>query len=184
MALRLDKDKLINDLLDKLKIELESVFEVWESEVYSRLKFGEFADNAEVEAELKKESQCIIAYLRANTYVLADSYGTGSLMLSNNPGFNEYRNSTRWNPARKGNEIVGRPKGTYIDAFGNTKKSLGTMEGLNIEGLEKWDGTVIEPVSPSYALQDAEKFLYSTYLPNAYKLVVKNINFSKYLIES
>lgn len=194
MALRIDKKGLANEILDKLKIELDSVFEIWEKEVYSKLKHQTFRDNAIVESYLIKETNKIIAYLKANTYTLADSYGTGSLMLSNNPGFQSYKNSDRWNRARTGKTIVGRPKGSYKDVFGNTRKSLGTMEGVPIEGLEKWHRRIvednnsseltIEPVSPSYALQDAEKFLYSTYLPNAYKLAIKNINFSKYLIES
>ncbi len=183
MALHFDKKGLANEILDKLKIELENVFETWEKEVYSKMKYS-FADNAVVESELKKETDKIVAYLKANIYVLADSYGTGSLMLSDNPGFQEYRNSDRWNPRRTGKAIVGRPKGEYKDTFGNKKKSQGRMAGLNIEGIEMLNGDVIEPLNPSYALQDAEKFLYSTYLPNAYKLVIKKINFAKYLIES
>lgn len=194
MALRIDKEGLANEILNKLKIELDVVFEVWEKEVYDKLKYPIFRSNAVIESYLTKETNKIVAYLKANIYTLADSYGTGSLMLSDNPGFQSYRNSNRWNPARRGKTIVGRPRGTYKDTFGNTKKSLGTMEGVPIEGLEKWHRRIvedddsseptIEPVSPSYALQDAEKFLYSTYLPNAYKLAIKNINFSKYLIES
>lgn len=183
MALKFDINGLTNEILINLEKELQWVFETWENEVYSKLKYS-FADEAVIESELKKESKIIIAYLKANIYALADSYGTGSLMLDDNPGFQEYRNSDRWNKARKGKTIVGRPRGTYKDAFGNTKKSLGTMEGIPIEGMKKWNGDIIEPLSPSYALQDAEKFLYSTYLPRAYKLAVKNTNFAKYLIES
>lgn len=192
MALHFNIPALTEALLNSLQKELEVAFETWETEVYSRLKFQEFRDNAVVEHLFKKETNMIIAYLKANTYVLADSYGTGSLMLSDNPGFQEYRNSDRWNKARSGKTIVGRPRGSYKDAFGNKEpqKSLGTMEGVPIEGLKRWlhgidSGDVsIEPVSPSYALQDAEKFLYSTYLPRAYKLAVQNVNFGEYLIES
>lgn len=190
MALSFNIPALTEALLNSLQKELEVAFETWETEVYSRLKFQEFRDNAVVEHFFKKETNMIIAYLQANTYVLADSYGTGSLMLSNNPGFQEYRNSDRWNKARSGKTIVGRPRGSYKDAFGNTKSSLGTMEGVPIEGLERWhhgidSGDVsIEPVSPSYALQDAEKFLYSTYLPRAYKLAIQNVNFGEFLVES
>lgn len=183
MGLRLDIKGLTNEILNKLEDELNWAFEAWETEVYSKMKTAEFADNAEVEAELHKESNRIIAYLKANTYVIADSYGTGSLMLDNIPGFQEYRNSDRWNPARTGKAIVGRPKGEYTDIFGNKRSSRGSMEGLDVEGLELWNGDKIEPVSPSYALQDAEKFLYATYLPRAYKLAIQNVNFSKYLIE-
>lgn len=184
MGLRLDINGLINEILNKLETELRWAFEAWETEVYQKLKTPEFADNAEVEAKLHRESNTIIAYLKANPVAIADSYGTGSLMLDNIPGFQEYRNDkNRWNSARTGKTIVGRPKGEYTDIFGNKRSSRGSMEGLDVEGLELWNGDKIEPVSPSYALQDAEKFLYATYLPRAYKLAIQNVNFSKYLIE-
>ena len=184
MGLRRDINGLSNEILNKLEIELQWAFEAWEKEVYSKMKTAKFADNAEVEAELHKESNKIVAYLKANTYVIADSYGTGSLMLDNIPGFQAYKNSDRWNPARTGKAIVGRPAGTYTDAFGNKRKSEGSMEGLRIEGLEMLNGDKIEPVSPSYALQDAEKFLYGTYLNAAYRNAIQNVNFSKYLKET
>ena len=184
MGLKLDIKGLTNEILNKLETELNWAFEAWETEVYQRLKTPEFADNAEVEAELHKETNTIIAYLKANPVVIADSYGTGSLMLDNIPGFQEYRNSKNWNPVRTGKTIVGRTKGEYTDVFGNKRSSRGSMAGLDIERLVIRIGDKIETESPSYALQDAENFLYATYLPRAYKLAVQNINFGKYLIES
>lgn len=184
MGLRLDIKGLTNEILNKLEVELNWAFEAWETEVYSKMKTAEFADNAEVEAELHRESNRIIAYLKANPVVIADSYGTGSLMLDNIPGFQEYRNSKSWNSLRTGKTIVGRPVGKYTDIFGNpNRESKGGWAGQEIEGWTMRNGNVIEPVSPSYALQDAEKFLYGTYLPRAYKLAIQNVNFSKYLIE-
>lgn len=187
MGLRLDINGLTNEILSKLETELRWAFEAWETEVKSKMQYPDFVDNAEVEAELKKESNKIIVFLKANTYAIADSYGTGSLMLNNIPGFQEYRNSDRWNPARTGKAIVGRPEGKYTDAFGRERYSSGYLEGINIEGQELRAGSgytlTVEPVSPSYALQDAEKFLYNTYLNRAYKNAIQNVNFSKYLIE-
>ena len=73
------------------------------------------------------------------------------------------------------------------DAFGNKKYSWGALEGRNIEGMEFRAGSghvlKVEPVSPSRALEIAEKWLHETYLPRAYKLAVRNINFGKYLKE-
>lgn len=188
MALKLDVEGLTNEILRNLENELQWVLITWENEVISKMGFDEFKSNADVDFELKKETNRIIAYLKANTYVLADSYGTGSLMLTSNPGFQEYRNSQRWNPVRKGTAITGRPEGEYINTFGEKKHSSGTLEGQNIEGLELTAGSgykiKIEPVSPSYALQMAEQWLYKTYLPRAYKNAVNNTSFAKYLIES
>ena len=189
MALRLDKVGLINEVLNKLEIELRDAFKIWEAEVISKMRNKDFKKNADFEVEIKKETNIIMSYLRANPVVIADSYGTGSLMLDDIPNFEEYRNDrNRWNPSRQGKPITGRPEGEYIDIFGKKKISKGYLEGENIEGWELVAGSgykiKIEPVAPSYALQDALKFLYNTYLPRAYELVINNINFSKYLIES
>lgn len=184
--LQFDKQGLANEILMKLEVELEYAFIAWRTEVLSKLKHPFFGTDTrpEVEYEIKKESAKIVAYLKANTYVLADSYGTGSLMLKDNPGYAAYKNSGAWNPSRVGNAISGRPEGNYVDIFGRKKYSSGTMEGQNIEGWEMMTGYKIEPTVPSYAIQMADKWLHETYLPNAYKLVIKEINFAKYLIES
>ena len=90
MGLRLNTDKLMKELLTKLEIELTQAFSTWESEVYAKRGNNDFFDYVEVEAEVKKKSNEIVAYLRANPAALADSYGTGSLMLESNPIFSEY----------------------------------------------------------------------------------------------
>lgn len=184
--LQFDKQGLANDLLDKLKPQIEYACIAWKTEVLSKLKHNLMGtdDNARVEYEIKKESNTIIAYLKANTYVLADSYGTGSLALTSNPGYEEYRRSEKWNPARTSRAIMGRPEGDYVDLFGNKKHSSGYFEGYNIEGWEMRTGFEIEPVAPSYAIQMAYQWLYATYLPNAYKLAIREVNFGKYLKES
>ena len=182
--LKFDKVGLANEILIKLEVELASALTAWKHEVIKSMNFSEFKKNADADYEIKLEGRRIIAYLKANTYVLADSYGTGSLMLLDNPGYQEYRNSDRWNPARKSNAIAGRPAGTYVDVLsGKSKTSSGTMEGENIEGVEMTTGYKINPVAPSRAVESALGWLYKTYLPRAYRLAIKNVNFGKYLIE-
>lgn len=179
MGLRLDVDKLTKELLNKLEEELKYAFSVWEDEVYSKRGENDFKDYVEVEAEVKKNSNKIIAYLRANPAALADSYGTGSLMLESNPVFAEYyKKDPHWNKARKGKEIVGRPRGSYINIFGEQVSTWGNLEGVNLEGLGD-----IEPSPPSKAIELANHWLFQTYIPNAYKNVVNSIDFGKYLIE-
>lgn len=186
--LKFDKKGLANELLNNLVIELKWVLQAWENEVVKYMGNSEFQANADLDYEIKKESETIIAYLKANTYVLADSYGTGSLMLTDNPGYQAYRNSNRWNPSRVNNAIVGRPEGEYVDVFGNKKSSSGYLEGINLEGTSLVAGSGyelhIEPVAPSKALEIAEEWLYKTYLPKAYSNAVKSTNFARYLIES
>lgn len=203
--LKFDKTKLANELLKNLEIELEVVFDKWKQEVRSRMRNKEFQNNAYLEKEIKRQTNEIIVYLKANTYVLADSYGTGSLMLSDNPGFQNYIVKTSYNsnakggsfnPARKGKAIVGRPAGHYTDIFGKGHDTSGTFEGVNIEGKvvnpgkkRRFTGTIfskkyrIEPIAPSKAIQDAE-ILTKTHINRAYKLAIKKTDFAKFLIES
>ena len=199
MGLRFDMNGLTNEILAKLEEQLNYALIAWRTEVLNKLKHPFYGTDERpyVEYEIKRQSDAIIAYLKANTYVLADSYGTGSLMLSDNPGFKTYMMNPgnkrgQINPARKGKAISGRPAGRYVDIFGREHETSGVYAGDNIEGkvvyrrkkgLFSVSKYKIQPTRPSYALQTAEEWLYKTYLPNAYKLAVKNINFSKYLIQ-
>jgi hypothetical protein len=192
MALRFNINGLTNEILEKLEEQLNYALIAWRTEVLDGLKhpFYGMDEKPYVEYTIEKGSKKIIAYLKANTYVLADSYGTGSLMLDNNPGLAEYkRNRKMWNPARTGKRIVGRPAGNYVDVFGRRRHSKGSLAGKPIEnmrfrGKRAIKDYFIAPTHPSYAIQMAEEWLYRTYLPNAYKLAIQNVNFAKYLKES
>ena len=187
MGLKFNMEGLTNEILVKLEEQLNYALIAWRTEVLNELKHPFYGTDERpyVEYEIKKQSNAIIAYLKANPYVLADSYGTGSLMLDNNPGLAEYKRSDRWNPVRTGKKIVGRRSGYYTDVFGNPNRhSTGRLKGVNLENRGFKTGYHIAPTHPSYALQMAEQWLYKTYLPNAYKLAVRNINFSKFLIQS
>ena len=191
MALKFDINGITNEILNKLEEQLNYALVAWRTEVLSGLRhpFYGVDEKPYVDYTIEKETNKIIAYLKANTYVLADSYGTGSLALTDNPGWAEYKRSDKWNKARTGRTIVGRPKGSYIDVFGRKRHSEGSLEGDSLEGRRfkgKWSVKefTIKPSVPSYAIQMAEEWLYKTYLPNAYKNAVRNINFAKYLKES
>lgn len=189
MALRLNVNGLINEFLNIFEKELESALDSWENEVKSKLKHSFYSKNGRVSHEIKREAKGLVAYLKANTYVLADSYGTGSNMLDINPGLAEYRNSKTWNPVRKGKAIVGRPEGTYTDLFGRVRKTSGTFKGVNIEGKRvskntSGDDYYISATNPSYAIQLAEQYLYKQWIPLAYKRAINSLNFAKFLIES
>ena len=145
--LKFDKKGLANEIINKLEIELQSAFTEWKKYAMERNngKFYENFADAEADFALKRYSEGIIATLKANPYMLASSYGTGSLMLDDNPLLQEYKNSDRWNPLRKGKSIVGRKSGTYVNAFGETRKTSGAFAGINIEGrsYDMRDGNLI-----------------------------------------
>lgn len=196
--LKFNKQGLANEILNKLQKEIAVAFLAWEDEVKSKTTHGLFGGGIKpyIASTLKREGNMLIGYLKANTYVLAESYGTGSFMLENNPYYQQYRNNIgdnqgQWNPARKGKAIAGRKEGKYTDIFGREHTTSGVFEGDNIEGKKVYTRKketerdyFISPTKPSYAIQLATNWLYKTYLPRVYKLAVKEINFSKYLIES
>lgn len=191
MALHFNKQGLINEFLNKLEIELQSATDAWKNEALSKMRGIKFAHDtekvkADVDKEIKRQTEGIVVYLKANGVALADSYGVGSLMTSDNPGLQEYMKSNSWNPVRTGKTIVGRPEGYYTDAFGRRRHSSGNAVGVPLENRGNITDTdyYISPSNPSYALQMAEQWLMKIYLPRAYKLAVEKTNFSKYLIES
>lgn len=187
--LKFDKQGLANEILMKLEIELQSALTAWKNEVIGFMNYNEFKKNANLDYEIQQEGKTIIAYLKANTYVLADSYGTGSLMLLDNPGYQEYRNNKgkeagQWNPLRTSNTIVGRERGHYTDIFGRKHETSGSKAGDSLEGVTVREGYKINPVAPSRAVEAGLGMLYRQHLPKAYELAIQKIDFSKYLIES
>ena len=178
--LRIDVNKFSKSFLEIFKTELYSCLENWKQDVYKNMKDHPsfLKAGAKVDYLIRKEANSVIAYLKANNHVLASSYGIGSLMLENNPGLASYRSSGNWNKARQGNAIYGRKKGeSYKDFFsGKPKTSKGKFEDTNIE-----DRVML--ISPTYALQDAKRYLYTIYIPRAYKNTMNKIKFSSFLVE-
>lgn len=174
--LRIDIQKFTERFLEIFKVELYKCLENWKQDVLTNMKDHPsfLRKNAKVDYEIRKEAQMVIAYLKANNHVLASSYGTGSLMLEDNPGLAAYRNT--WHPDRKSKAIYGRRAGSYIDLFGTPRTSKGRFRGKNIENR-------VMLISPTYALQDAKKYLYTIYIPKAYKNTMNKINFSNFLVE-
>ena len=188
MSLKFEYRKLMDKYIDTFYKELEVALKEWEDEVRGRIlsDFIKKHGNPEVDSYVETTKNGLIGYLRANPAVLADSFGTGSLMdVENNPVFQEYWNNPgkeQWqrNPARKTHAIEGRPKGPYTTIFGKQMKSSGKRAGDNLEDLEK---SYIKPIPPSNAITDANTFLFNTYLPKAFERTLDSIDFSNYIIE-
>lgn len=186
MALKFDYNKALNDYLNYFYEELKFALQNWEQEVKNNIMsdFIKKHGNPSVDSYVKFTEKAIIGFLEANPAVLADAYGTGSLMnIEDNPGYQEYRNSQYWNPARKNKNIVGRPEGNYVDIFGNKKYSWGTREGENLEYDRRNTGYQIEPIPPSNSIKNADNWLFNTYLPIAFRNAMQKMKFSKYIIE-
>lgn len=193
MALKFNYKKMMSDYITYFMSELDIALKAWEIEVKSGIN-SNFANSfsggktqkiprAWVNSYVEYHSKVVKGFLEANTVVLADSYGTGSLMLEDNPGLAEYKRSGLWNKDRKGNYITGREAGDYTDLFSRPRHTSGTFKGKILEGRKMNNGFVIKPIPPSKSLQNAEMRLYKTYLPRALKNAIDKIKISNYIIE-
>jgi hypothetical protein len=201
MALSFDYKKIMKDYERFLMSELDIAFRAWEIEVKSGLR-SNFSNSmtggklhkiprAWVNSYIQYTTKSIKGFLEANTVVIADSFGTGSLMLEDNPALEEYRKSKFWHKDRKRNYITGRGidsepgnhPGHYTDFFGRHRTTKGTFKGKVLEGMRMKNGFVIKPIPPSHALQNAERSLFRTYIPRALNNALRKINFGNYLKE-
>lgn len=113
-------------------------------------------------------------------WAIIDSFGTGSKMDKNNPFYSEYKQSSYYNPARYGDTIVGRPKGEYINIFGEVEYSSGKNVGKNLEGY--YQKSVI---APSKAFQNALIwFKAGNRINKRIKQCIENFNFGRYFTNS
>lgn len=189
--LQFNTKKLTNDIIKSINNELKNGYNQWKSDLEKYMGNTYFKKNARTNYELyetyEKGIKAIGMYLTANNFVLADAFGTGSLMLDEGLAMAKSEKE-HWNPERTGKTIVGRKSGEYTDILGNKRKTSGTKKGESVEGIKfhtrgkaEWE---IKPVRPSKAIQIANQFLFTTFLNSVFQSVVKNTNFSDYLIES
>lgn len=191
--LQFNIEKFRQDVYKEFRNQLQIALDYWKEEVYSKITYSYFRMGAEVNYIIETKGGRIMADLKANNFVLADTFGTGSLMdESSNPWFEEYKNKY-WHDDRHGNTIVGRKAGTYTDIFGKPHKTSGKFRGKKIEGIKVFDAKeegynnsknyYISPRYPSYALKLAWQYLDKQWLQIAYKNLANNLDYSKYLIE-
>lgn len=124
-------------------------------EYYNEIKYNLNSSMASSELEQKIEQDktkgIIIGTVIGYANSIMDSYGTGSKIDLSSPYLEDYRNSSYWNPYRYDTAIRKRPKGTYINIYGEIAESDGRGAGYNLEHLEGY-----EPIAPSKAFQNAE----------------------------
>lgn len=150
--IRVNSQKMSKDFTEMIVRVANDLIEGFYEEAKSGL-------NAKYHSDIKKAEQGIKENIKAQvvffTLAILESYGTGSLMDKNNPFLNTYFQSSFINPLRTGYEIVGRPEGEYEDIFGRPIVSSGTMAGASVEHI-------FPPRKPTYAIQNAEKWLINS----------------------
>lgn len=182
--LRFNIDKATDALIDISQEMVQKLSRDVISDIKREMRWREAVSKRKFDTIISKTTQEVIADIGANAYVIADTFGTGSEALTNNPKWQEYmsnkgRDEWQSNPARSGKAIVGRPKGKYIDFFGRARYSSGAFEGKNIENKRvafkinklKWNAQkryyVIKPIKPSQAVITAMFWYQQSRLPNA-----------------
>lgn len=180
VSLRFD----VNAFMDAYIVKMIDVMNTLMREFYNEATSG--FDSAAKQASVlvpaaKKQSSEEQGYREAAEFIsarcefyadaLMQSFGVGSEADTSEKSYwSEYKAMTGtefknlFNPARKGTEIAGRPKGNYVDIWGNRRYSRGKFEGLGLEGaqfIDRKTGKVItiEPRKPSGTIQKAEVWL-------------------------
>ena len=110
----------------------------------------------------------------------------GSKMDMSNPSLQEYIGGVYWNPLRRDKSIRGRPEGTYIDIWGNTRYSRGYLAGVNLEELDKqkparFQGD-FQPWEPSKAMRTAMQVMQKGRFKEIIQESVNAFPWAKYLI--
>lgn len=186
--LRFNADKAIDELIKLSHEAVKSLSKAVVSDIKREMRWREAISQKKFDTIISKTQELVMADIGANAYVIADTFGTGSEALTDNPKWQEYmsnKGSDEWqsNPARKGTSIVGRPKGKYIDFFGRARYSSGAFAGKNLENKRiaykinkaKWNAKkkyyVIKPIKPSEAVITAMYWYEKSRLPNALKSI-------------
>lgn len=129
-----------------------------------KASLNEGKDAVETEEVILNEVNHIIAHAKFYADAILDSYGVGSLADTGpNTYWDEYKNSPTFNRLRTGKEIVGRPRGSYIDPWGKQHSTWGNLAGQNLENRtfidENGEEFTIKPKAPSRAIQSQEAWI-------------------------
>lgn len=163
-------------LKKEIKLAIIRLQRIFLEEAKSGMRTPEGAESLEL-GEIEELANYYSAKIIGGAYAAMDEWGIGSLMaLEENPALEDYKKSEIWNPARKGDGIVGRPEGRYTNIFGETQYSSGRKEGELLE--EKYP-----PSPPSFAIETALRWMVTDgTLDNEIQNIVRNFDFSKYLV--
>ncbi len=166
MSVKFDTQGCLNLLTQRLMAAVEILLREYLQSAQSHMQTREGAESLH-EGAGELLAGYIAATIIGGAWAAMDNYGRGSLMDTANPALQQYRGSDLWNPARPDLAIRGRPKGAYKNIFGETRQSMGVLEGVNLEtgGMPARFQETFAPWPPSHALETAAKWLLTEKRP-------------------
>lgn len=164
-SLKFDADQFYNDLVNHLLTVMDGINQQFFKEATNGLSAKGKADSDIEKAVVEDSSdfdsatgtKFINARCKFYAEAIMESFGTGSKSDTSEKSYwEEYKATANsspafFNPLRTGTTIVGRPRGSYIDIYGNQKSTWGNMAGKPIEFL--FEDKI---KSPTYSIQHAE----------------------------
>ena len=176
MSIKFDTQSMIADLKIQLILTMKQLQEELLNESKQKMLTPEGSEDL-TDEQITDIANVISAGISGGAWAAMDEYGTGSLMDRNNPALRDYMNSNLWNPVRKDFAIRTRPKGEYINIFGERVVSNASVPGVDLEEIG-----VVTPQPPSRAIQTAMRWMATGRMQQVIKNTLLNFPYFKYLI--
>ena len=179
-----DNTKMLVDLRNLLR---ETII-LLQHEVLSGAEGRMFTPEGRADIEalpVEELTGIILTSIVEGPWAIMDEFGKGSTMDTQNPFLAQYRNSSLWNPSRHDLVIRGRPAGSYVNIFGETKRSSGRADGADLERIADIAGKEnYRPRPPSQALQTAMRWMAGGRFQKAILSVLETFPWGNYLTVS
>ncbi|HHY99882.1 MAG TPA: hypothetical protein GYA03_02185, partial [Tissierellia bacterium] len=175
MSIKFDSQGCILALKQELMFSMKQLQTELLNEAKQRMNTPEGRESL-TDGDITDIANVISVSIVGGAWAAMDEWGTGSLMDTSNPAFQDYRNSPLWNPARPDTKIRTRPAGPYTNIFGETREGRG-KGGYDLEASGK-----VTPTPPSYAIQNAVRWMKNGRMQRLIKETIAMFNFGRFII--